>query len=223
MSFLTHVTESPFRTEGTAKDRIYHVLKDRIVRGVYGGGRQLRQEELAVEFGVSRIPVREALIQLDGEGLVDILPYKGAVVTPLSSGEARELFEIRYILESAALRFSAERMSGDDYLKMEELLDRADAEIDAKSRSDINRAFHSALYGYCGRPRLLEMIDGLHSGVDRYLRIYLRLMDYQQDSSEAHRQMLTACREGRLDDASALLKKHLDEASERICRFLKSF
>lgn len=211
---------SSCRDDKTAKGRVYQEIKERIINGVYGGGRQLRQEELAEEFGVSRIPVREVLIQLDGEGLVEMHPYRGAMVSPLSSEEAKELFEIRYILESAALRFSAERMTDSDYLDMEVLLDDTDAENDAFSRTEKNRTFHSKLYGYCGRPRLLEMIDGLHSGVDRYLRVYLRLMDYQQDSTEAHREMLKACREGRLDDACRLLKKHLDEASERIRRFL---
>lgn len=220
---MSQVAECPSKGDGTAKNRIYQVLKERIISGVYGGGRQLRQEELAEEFGVSRIPVREALIQLDGEGLVDVLPYKGAVVAPLSPEEAKELFEIRYVLESAALRFSAERMTDEDYRDMEKLLDDTEADSDAFSRTEKNRTFHSKLYSYCGRPRLLEMIDGLHSGVDRYLRIYLRLMDYQQDSTEAHRYMLQASKEGRLDDACGLLKKHLDEASERICRFLISF
>ncbi len=217
---MNHSPALSCRDDKTAKGRVYQEIKERIINGVYGGGRQLRQEELAEEFGVSRIPVREVLIQLDGEGLVEMHPYKGAVVSPLSSDEAKELFEIRYILESAALRFSSERMTESDYLDMEVLLDDTEAESDAFSRTEKNRTFHSKLYGYCGRPRLLEMIDGLHAGVDRYLRVYLRLMDYQQDSTEAHREMLKACREGRLDDACRLLKKHLDEASERIRRFL---
>ncbi len=217
---MSHSPALSCRDDKTAKGRVYQEIKERIINGVYGGGRQLRQEELAEEFGVSRIPVREVLIQLDGEGLVEMHPYRGAVVSPLSSEEAKELFEIRYILESAALRFSSERMTERDYLDMEVLLDDAEAESDAFSRTEKNRTFHSKLYGYCGRPRLLEMIDGLHSGVDRYLRVYLRLMDYQQDSTEAHREMLKACREGRLDEACRLLKKHLDEASDRIRRFL---
>lgn len=202
----------------TAKSRVYSVLKERIMRGVYLGGRQLRQEELGSEFGVSRIPVREALIQLSGEGLVEFYPYKGAVVSPLSAEEAVELFEIRYILESAALEYAIENMTDADYDNLESILE--EEAPDTNNNSILNSKFHITLYGHCNRPRLLEMISSLHQSVDRYIRVYLRLMDYHRMSIGAHRDMVAACREGRLEDAKRLLYTHLQDASDRIAQFL---
>lgn len=202
----------------TAKSRVYSVLKERIIRGIYLGGRQLRQEELGSEFGVSRIPVREALIQLSGEGLVEFYPYKGAVVSPLSAEEAVELFEIRYILESAALEYATKNMTEADYDALELIIEEETPET--HDNSILNSKFHITFYGHCNRPRLLEMISSLHQSVDRYIRVYLRLMDYHRISIGAHEDMLKACREGRIEDAKKLLRTHLQDASDRIASFL---
>lgn len=204
----------------TIKQQVYESLKERIIRGDYGRGEQLRQEVLAQDFGVSRIPVREALLQLEKEGLVEFFPYRGAVVTSLSSEEIREVFEIRYILESAALELAAGKMTEGDYESAKGILDETDEMTDPDQWVGMNWKFHSFLYSFSQRPRLLEMINNLHQSIDRYIRIYLRLMNFQDSSTRAHREMLQACREGNLDQAKALLKKHQHEAMERIVAFL---
>lgn len=215
------LNRKPVRKSGiTIKQQVYDSLKQRIIKGAYGRGQQLRQEVLAKDYGVSRIPVREALLQLEKEGLVEFFPYRGAVVTSLSSEEIREVFEIRYILESSALEFAVQEMSDVDYEKAESILDETDGLTDPDLWVGMNWKFHSFLYGYSGRPRLLEMINNLHQTIDRYIRIYLRLMNFQDSSTRAHREMLNACKGGDLDRAKDLLRKHQREAMERIVAFL---
>lgn len=213
--------EKAIRKSGTTiKQQVYESLKQRIIRGLYGRGQQLRQEVLAQDFGVSRIPVREALLQLEKEGLVEFFPYKGAVVTSLSADEIREVFEIRYILESAALEFATQTMSDEDYRNAESILDETDRMTDPEQWVGMNWKFHSFLYSFSKRPRLLELINNQHQSIDRYIRVYLRLMNFQEASTEAHREMLRACRRGDLCEAKRLLGRHQEEARDRIVAFL---
>src|SRR5918997_1165848 len=90
-------------------------LRRRIVDGEFSAGFQLRQDALASEFGVSRIPVREALMQLEAEGLVKIHPHRGAIVSELSTEEVHELFELRALLEPRLLKASAKHLTEADY------------------------------------------------------------------------------------------------------------
>ena len=97
-----------FRTVG---DMVYEVLREGILKGVFQPGERLRQDQLAEAIGVSRIPVRSALMQLESEGLITFNPYRGAVVNKLSAKEMREIYELRALLESNALRKAVEVMT----------------------------------------------------------------------------------------------------------------
>src|SRR5438105_1199471 len=98
-------------------------LRERILRGDYPEGEPLRQDALADDLGVSRIPVREALRQLEAEGLVTFNPHRGAVVSSLSLEEIRELFELRAELETDLIRRATPKMNNDQYARVEELID----------------------------------------------------------------------------------------------------
>src|SRR6476661_212747 len=99
----------------TAAAQVLDALRERILSGAISGGEQLRQERLAEELGVSRVPVREALNQLEAEGLVRLVSHKGAVVTRLSLDELREAYEIRAQLETWLLRLSLADLAEPDF------------------------------------------------------------------------------------------------------------
>ena len=99
------------RPEPTNKEKIYEYIKNKINSGSFQTGQSLRIAELAAELHVSQTPVREALILLEGEALVDFRPYKGAIVKGLSKSELKEIFTIRMILENAALEFAIPHMT----------------------------------------------------------------------------------------------------------------
>ncbi|NNC00972.1 GntR family transcriptional regulator, partial [Corallococcus exiguus] len=110
---------------------VAEALRQRILDGDFAAGFQLRQDALADEFGVSRIPVREALMQLEAEGLVKIEPHKGAIVSELSTREIEELFELRSLLEPRLLKESAPRLTQDDYARLNGILEEYSAELRA--------------------------------------------------------------------------------------------
>ena len=206
----------------TAANRAYLTLKDNILKGAYKDGEQLRQDVLAGELGCSRIPVREALLQLSSEKLIRFIPYKGAVVAHLSAEELREIFEIRYLLESAALRYSMAAMTREDLDRMQGMIDRASESQEKEVWSTLNWEFHVELYRIGNRPRLLELISEQHANVDRYIQIYLQVLDYHQDSLQAHGALLRCCRMGDPVEACVLLHDHLRQAYCRLRSFLEN-
>ena len=204
----------------TAQQKVYEVLKDRIINGVLSGGQQLRQDDLASEFGVSRIPVREALIQLDSEGLVRFSPYKGAVVTTLSPLEVWDIFDIRFMLESTALNSAVDNLTEDDFHRIYEIVEAQEKSMSPMERSNLNWDFHSYIYEKAHRPKLYEMITSLHVSVDRYLRLYLRFGDSQVDSMASHQELVDALKSKDIDRAIETLRVHLKIAQEQIMRML---
>ena len=157
----------------TIADRICETLREAIVEGALPSGAALRQDELAARFGFSRMPIRDALRQLETEGLVTIHPTKGAFVAPMDAAEIREIYAIREVLETEALRLSCPWLTGETLQEAARLLDRIDAEPNAARWGALNAAFHSLLYSQCGNRRLLDLIDAHHAAADRYVRALL--------------------------------------------------
>ncbi len=153
-------------------------LRRRITNGDYPEGFQLKQDALAEDFGMSRIPIREALVQLESEGFVRILPHRGAQVSELSPAEIRELFELRALLEPRLLRLSAPRLTAEDY----ETLDAINAEYRAEIRAmhparwgELNTRLHLHLVSRAEQPRTLAIVTALLQNTDRYTRLQLSL------------------------------------------------
>ena len=189
-------------------------LRKGILNGVLKGGQPLRQEDIAERFGVSRIPVREALRRLEGEGMVSFYPHRGAVVSELSYAEAREIVEIRAALEPVAIRRAIPVLSEEDLARAEEILDTIDREQDLTSRwGELNWRFHSTLYSPAERPRLLSIIGAQHVAFDRYIRVHLALTDYVKPQRE-HHELLELCRRGDADAAAGLLVRHVEDISD---------
>ena len=140
-------------------DRIAETLKKRILSGELAEQTRLRQDALASEFGVSHIPVREALRHLAAEGLVTIRPHQGATVSTLSAAEAQELLEVRSVLELQALRWALPHAGDDVIRRAEESLAQAERCADVSQWMHANWAFHSTLYESAERPRLNAMIQ----------------------------------------------------------------
>ncbi len=134
-------------------------IKHRILGGELSPGQPLIETELARAYGVSKTPVREALKTLAGTGLVEMSQYKGATVRTVDAAMAREVYDVRLLLEPEALRRTVLRGAPLDAAR--EALVRADAAEDAAERSLANREFHRALYVDCGNPLLGRLLDGV--------------------------------------------------------------
>ena len=221
MTGLTELASAAAQKYRTTPALVRDVLRDAILRGIFKGGEQLRQDEVAAQFGVSRIPVREALQQLEAEGLVTLSPHRGAMVSVLSSEEVEEIYLIRIPLEAVAIRLSVPRLTRDDLAKAAEILDAIDEETEVARWGELNRMFHATLYIPAGRPRLLSMIGTLRANVDRYLRIYISLMQYKPRSQREHREILKACMRRDVRGAVEALEQHLGNTGKLLAAYLR--
>jgi len=209
-----------FQSE-SAKVFVLDTLREAICKGLLRAGTPLRQGIIASQLKVSATPVREALRQLEAEGLVTVYPHRGAFVASLSPSEARDIFTIRRFLETGALELALPKMTEVDLMRAEVALKTADLETDVDRWSEQNWEFHISLYRPGGNSRLLGLIEDMHLNVDRYLRIYLSLLDYQKTSQTEHYRLLEACRNKDLEEAAFVLEEHLANAADHLTRFLE--
>ncbi|MES0199878.1 GntR family transcriptional regulator [Mesorhizobium sp. M0011] len=205
----------------TVAEQVANVLREAIANGTIKAGTSLRQDELAEHFGFSRMPIRDALRQLEAEGIVSIHPTKGAHVARMDGAEISEIYAIRELLECEALRLSLPDLAGAKLDEAEQVLDQIDAERNVGRWGGLNRAFHLALYDACGNHRLLGLIEAHHNAADRYVRILLSNLDYRSRSQTEHRELLAACRRRDGDRAISILRKHLREGSETLVRAIR--
>jgi DNA-binding GntR family transcriptional regulator len=196
-------------------------LRADILHGKLKSRQPLRQDEIAAVFGVSKIPVREALFQLKAEGLVTFSPNRGAAVSELSPAEVDEIYTMRIALETIALQRAIPHLTIAALAQAEAILQTIDQEQNLARWADLNWEFHARLYEPANLPRLMESVKILHVNVARYLVIYLASLDYQATSQREHRQILEACRHGQVEAATSLLEHHLRAASDQLIAFFK--
>ena len=200
---------------------IADALRAEILQGLLQSNLPLRQDELAERFGVSKIPVREALYQLKAEGLVTFFPNRGAVVAELSSAEVDEIYAMRIALETLALRRAIPHLTIANLIQAETLLDAIEQEKSIAQWGELNWEFHALLYQPANLPRLMEWVRLLHINVARYLVIFLVGLEYQATSQREHRAILEACRQGQIETAVTLLEQHLQAAANKLVAFLQ--
>jgi DNA-binding GntR family transcriptional regulator len=174
--------------------RVHRELRARILSGGIAPGVWLRQEEFASEFRVSRMPVREALALLSEEGLVEVLPFRGARVPPLSMDDLEEIYAARMGLEGLAARQAAVHISPDALEVLRRALPRLAALCTAGDLLNYlqeDRSFMLSVYAASGRPRLVRHVASLRERAERYLRLvfvgadHMRWLDYSYELFQA--------------------------------------
>lgn len=194
-------------------------LRHDIVSGALPAGAALGQEPLAARFGVSRMPVREALRLLVAEGFVTLEPNKSARVAPMSAADVAEIFDMRIAAECLALRCALPELTNAQLAQAAALQDATEA-APLSEFGALNAAFHQTLYAPCNRPRLLGHIETLARAADRYLRIAAGALDHRGPSDREHRRLLEACRARDEADAAAVLSAHISRARDELVDFL---
>jgi len=198
----------------SAPDVVRDGLRNAILSGELLQGMQLRQDQLAEQFGTSRIPVREALRQLESEGLVRIEPNRGAIVTSLSLADVLEMLDIRIALECHALRLAIPQMVEDDFDLAAQILGSYGGDADPHSWSVMNWRFHWTLYAPCQKPRMLSMIQANCEHVNRFVRMQVSRAAGKERPQQEHYQMLDLCRQGQVEDAVTLLAAHIKQTKK---------
>lgn len=196
----------------SASDIVFEALRRAIVVGEMAHGTPLRQEEIARAFNVSRVPVREAISRLEHHGLVETRRYRGAVVAPLLAEDVEEIFDLRALVESDAIRRALPGLTAAELAEAEAAHDAFAAASDPADWMTENRRFHCALYGAERQKHYLGVIETMLNLSDRYLRTQLLLSDGHQIAVEEHGRILEACRAGDACVAEKLTRAHVREA-----------
>jgi DNA-binding GntR family transcriptional regulator len=194
-------------------------IRRKIFDGQLKDGEPLRQDLLAAEFGISRTPVREALVQLEAEGLVKIEPHKGAVVAGASIANIEETFELRELLETKLLALSAPRLTPEDFAQIDEILKEYSAELrnqNVMRWGELNTSLHSRLYSRAARPQIQAIVDKLLLASDRYTRMQLLHTHGLERAEREHAEIVEHCRQGRIAEAEAALARHIHAVKEAL-------
>jgi DNA-binding GntR family transcriptional regulator len=195
----------------TTSSAVTHLLRQSLDRGRWASGSPLRQEEIAAEFGVSRVPVREALFQLQAEGLVEMVPNKGMYVRTVSAADLRELFRLRRLVESDVLAEAVPLHDAASLNRVETVqaaLDKARAVADWMAG---DREFHEALYAPAQRPESMVIVRRLRFLVDRFYFARMKPGTRAQGWHEEHHALIRAVRRRDAAAAAKVLQAHLAE------------
>jgi DNA-binding GntR family transcriptional regulator len=199
-------------------ERVEQRVRQGLLRGDYAPGAWLRQDELAAELGVSKIPVREALQRLAAASLVTFEPNRGAMVRPLTATDAEEIFALRVALEPKLLRRAIGHHT---------TVDLATAELalasDSLPLTEANWLFHRALYLAASWPRALATVETLHAAVAPYVLLYTESLGGAAHSDAEHRELLARCRANDAGSAVRILRVHLRAAAEALAAHLSGW
>ena len=192
--------------------RVFHKLRESILSGTYAPGEELKEKMIGEELGVSRTPVREALRQLELEGLVNIIPNKGAYVIGISQKDIRDIYEIRSRLEGLCARWAARCITKEQLDELEENTYLADFHV-AKGNHEqvveLDSRFHEILYTASGSKELRHVLLDFHRYAERTRRITLGDPARALKSSEEHRRILEALKLHDEDQAEMLANEHI--------------
>lgn len=201
------------------RGRVFHRIREDILSGKYSENEELKEATIGAEFGVSRTPVREALRQLELEGLVKIIPNKGAYVTGISDKDTRDIYVIRSYLEGLAARWACERISEEEIEGLEEIVYLS--EFHAKKKHydqlvELDNKFHESIYRASGSKILEHELTTFHHYLERIRKQTLKREERALQSNEEHLAILEAIRwrDGNL--AEKLAHEHIIQTIENM-------
>lgn len=202
---------------GGAPNEIYRNLRERILRGRLRSGSRIRIGAVAEEFGVSIIPVREALRMLAADHLIDILPRRSPVVSGISAREVLDISAIRLALEPLALAGAIPNLDAETLRRSRKIIKDYERCSDPWDQVELNRKFHLGLYAPCGKKRLMKIISDQYDGMTRCAQVLVIRSSKAADKSvKEHDSILGACEARDVDGAVALLHSHLQASSDRL-------
>lgn len=210
-------------TRQSLPDVIAGDIRERILNGDLAEGFTIRQEALAEEYDVSRMPVREALKRLDAEGLVQLTNNQGATVTKHSLAEIGEIFDLRILIEVDLFRRAIVLAKPNDFAACERILEAMETSYDADDVGKwgaLNYEYHSALYKAANRGLTNDLLQRINIQSDRYVRMHLSVMKQRDPARQEHRELLQLARNGKIEEACALLTHHILRTKENLLKLM---
>lgn len=203
-------------------DEVYQALRTDILRCRLKPGELLSEATLASRCGVSKTPVREALNHLAQEDLVEVMPFKGYLVAPISLKDLQDLYFLRMVLETAVVELAARMVTRDELDQLEVLANTTleSEEEDYYDRvSELNYRFHATLAGASRNPRAARLVATTLEQLDRILYMDLEFVSMEETRRD-HTAIVAALRGGDGDAAKLLLSEHIEQSKKRMLRSL---
>ena len=206
----------------TTQERVMEELRRRILTGELRPGEPVRPDQIALELGVSRVPVREALKILEGEGQLEYRAHHGYTLAELHLPDLLEIYRIRQLLEDEAARRALPRLTDDDLARMRAAIDAMErlGPQDPATMAVENRRFHLALLEASAMPHLLHHVRLLWNASDHYRSVYYTDEEHRRQVHAEHRRIVEAAAAGHADALVAALDEHRDHAIDGLRRIL---
>ena len=217
------MTDSTNRQFKTMKSIVYDELRRSIVSNKFPPGHRLVTGELASQLGVSRMPVRDALLQLEAEGLVRITPHRGAEVTNLSTEEIIELYHIRGALDSLATRLATPNLTQEDKERLQVLLEELGIGVmdnNLERLVNANHEFHALIWKASQSIRLCEMLESLYAASQRFRQVSLQVPGRLDQIRDEHARIAQAMFDGDAKLASHYAEEHHEGTARYLLNFL---
>jgi DNA-binding GntR family transcriptional regulator len=210
----------------SVSEMVHDYVREGILSGSLLAGQALKQDEIASQLSVSRAPVREALNQLEGEGLVLLRPRRGYVVASLDVEEIEEIFQIRMLLEEHAARIATQRRTLVDISAVRNLLRAMDESgMDSPASiakwSALNREFHATIYRASRVNRLCQITENLRDTVEQYVRLDAAMADRIGEAQKEHKLIVQAFEAGDADRTAQLSREHCQHTCDRLIASLR--
>ena len=220
---MTQATEPQVSADKSKAERVYHELRRRIRELTLPPGAPLRKEEIALEMGVSRAPVSEAIARLADEALVDVFPQHGSFVAPIRAEDVRESLFIRTALEVEAIRRVTQMADPALLVQLEENLAAEQAALEdgeLVAFYDLDEALHAQIFAALQAPRALRLLDAARAPLDRPRRLGLPEQGRPEATFAEHRRMVDAIASGDPEFAAAAMRAHLAQVARSVEREL---
>jgi len=200
-------------------------VKEKILSGEIPVGTHIRQAALAKELSVSQIPVREALLSLEGEGLITFKANKGAIVTEFNLEQVDELFLLRATLEAQLLESSIVNLTEEKLTQAGFILDTLDNALKLNNAPkiwcDLNTDYHTCLYSAADLPQTQELVNILNTKAERYVRMHINSLGGVVKVGSDHKDILNACINRDSELAVKILKQHILSSRDEIKEVLR--
>lgn len=199
--------------------QIFEKVREDILSGVYAQGEELKEATLGAKLGASRTPVREALRQLELEGLVEIIPNRGARVTGISRKDVYDIYQMRYLLEGLAARWASEHMKAEEITELEEVVLLSEFHLrDAKQNQivQLDGRFHELIYRASASRMLEHVLTDFHYYVIAARFISLKEKNRAEESVQEHKEILQAIKDKDGDLAERLAKEHIQHVIDNL-------
>ena len=207
------------------KEKVYTLLKNRIIHFELKPGERVQERKLSMEFGASRTPLREALNKLEKEGFIKTLPHKGYFVSEITQGEVVELYKVREALEALAIKEAILKGTQEDWTRLKQILlteeQDKNSRLNKDWRFDVGRTFHDEIIHLSKNLTLQQVLKNIYEKIDRIRWVDIFFIDRAEQSLKEHLEILNSLRDGNTEEAIRANQSHIQHSTENLLHLLE--